>query len=149
MFDGFEFELPLPPFGMHWDVGPEMGQYVAVSSDVGTADAGQQAPGAQAPGAAHARGPPTEDARPGSSSSGQCTGVPQSKAAASVPGPDRPGPPALAGDAAVPGFTPQAFFWALHNHTRMHHDALRSQMDDFEDWLDRMAVFFEPAAGPR
>ena len=145
MFEGFEYELPFPPFGLHWDVGPHMGQYVAVPEAAAPAGVGPPTPGAHAPASARARIPP----QAGGAGLGNAPDGAPNAPVPDTPGDPAPGPagperPVPDGAAAVPDISPQAFFWAVHNHTRMHHDALRSQMSDFEDWLDRMSVFFEP-----
>ena len=169
-FEGFEYELPLPPFGTSWEAGLVMGQYVAVPL-VGRPRLGAPQP----PGTQGSATPPAGHALPSPSglSSGRCTPGPAPHAGCGTTAPRRPrllepagpsqapaaaprsypahlaallDPDGLPGD---PGCTPQAFFWVLHNRTRMHHDALREQMVDFEDWLDRMSIFFEADPGLR
>ena len=144
--DGLGEEQLLPPFGRPWDTGPHMGRSVAILDAAAPAGIGLQAPVPHVPAHSRARAPPR--------GSGAGLGsTPEGAPSASVPdtpgdpgpGPEGPDVPAPAGAAAGLNVSSQTFFWAVHNHTRSHHGALRSQMSDFEDWLERMSIFFEPA----
>ena len=42
---------------------------------------------------------------------------------------------------------PERMFRALLERTRTHHQQLRAQMADFEDWLDDMVHFFADGPG--
>ena len=62
--------------------------------------------------------------------------------------PGAPGAASVPGDhPEFPGHTPLALYQALVGRTRMHHEALREQMVEFEDWLDGMGLFFTGPGG--
>ena len=149
-FEGFEFERPPPPAGTVWAAGDEQGQYVAVPAR------GRLQPDTVLSGPRDGGTPP--DARPPS--------PPPVLPDEGTRGPDTPAGESLFADAPrdLPGHlatlcdpddfgvldhTPRAFFRVLRSRTRMHHHALREQMVDFEDWLDRMDVFFDTVSGSR